>query len=67
MRNGNFLKYRTGRPATDYVTDITGQMKACVKRGIDYPMEDAMKKRRPFFEGHCEHCGLEKQSQLRMN
>lgn len=58
--NYNYKKYRTGRPGTDYVTDIRGQLNICVECGLEYSMEDALTKRWPLFGGHCELCSRKK-------
>ncbi len=60
LKDDSCVKYRTGRPSTDLVTNIRGQMNTCVACGLEYSMEEAMEKRWPLFEGHCEKCAIEK-------
>lgn len=56
-KDGNFTSYKTGRLSTDYVTNVVGQMNTCVVCGLEYSMEEALTKRWPLYEGHCEQCG----------
>jgi hypothetical protein len=62
-KDGNFTNYRTGRPGTDYIVNVTGQLNTCTECGREYLMEDALQKRWHLYQGHCESCGNAKKGE----